>query len=125
MSVNIMSVIENCHYKPNPNSVQCNLAYRGILQFFDAAIFRPIQTHLAYRGRGIGFRYQYPKFPDMQSCTVLTNFVIAIGQAPETYNNLREMFNYPSILTLFDIGITKQIACDFKVAALLVGIQQA
>ena len=35
--------------------VQCNLAYRGlsyrgILQFFDAAIFRPIQTHLSYRG---------------------------------------------------------------------------
>ena len=26
------------------------MAYRGILQFFDAAIFRPIQTHLAYRG---------------------------------------------------------------------------
>ena len=35
------------------------------------------------------------------------------------------MFDYPSTLTLFDIGIPKQIACDFKVAALLVGIQQA
>ena len=57
--------------------------------------------------------------------SVLTNFVIAIGQAPETHNNLREMFNYPSIFSLFDIGIPKQIACDFKVAALLVGIQQA
>ena len=57
--------------------------------------------------------------------SVLTNFVIAIGQAPETHNNLREMFNYPSIFSLFDFGIPKQIACDFKVAALLVGIQQA
>ena len=57
--------------------------------------------------------------------SVLTNFVIAIGQGPETNNNLREMFNYPSIRALFDLGIPKQIACDFKVAALLVGIQQA
>ena len=56
MSVNIVSEIAKCHYKPNPNSV-------------------------------------------------LTNFVIVIKQAPETYNNLREMFNYPSILTLFEIGI--------------------
>ena len=47
-----------------------------------------------------------------------------VEQAPKAYNNLRELFNYPSILTLFDIGIPKQIACDFKVAALLVGIQQ-
>ena len=103
----------------------CNFSMR---QFF--APYKPT-WHIgefysfANRGRGIGFRFQYPKFPDMPSCTVLTNFVIAIGQAPETYNNLREMFNYSSILTLFDIGITKQIACDFKVAALLVGIQQA
>ena len=57
--------------------------------------------------------------------SVLTNFVIAIGQAPETSNNIREMFNYPSIRALFDLGIPKQVACDFKVAALLVGIQQA
>ena len=35
--------------------------------------------------------------------SVLTNFVIAIGQDPETYNNLREMFNCSSILKQFDI----------------------
>ena len=50
--------------------------------------------------------------------SVLTNFVITIGQTPETSNNFREIFNSPSIRALFDIGIPKQVACDFKVAAL-------
>ena len=57
--------------------------------------------------------------------SVLSNFVVAMGNAPENYHNLRELFNYSSIRKLFEIDIPIQIACDFKVAALLVGIQQA
>ena len=48
--------------------------------------------------------------------SVLTNFVIA---------NLKQLFTYPSIQKLFTFDFPVQIACDFKVAALLVGIQQA
>ena len=55
---------------------------------------------------------------------VLSNFVVAVGNAPENYHNLRELFT--SIYgKLFETDIAIQIACDFKVAALLVGIQQA
>ena len=35
------------------------------------------------------------------------------------------MFNHPSILIPFHIGVPEQIASDFKVAALLVGVLQA
>ena len=35
------------------------------------------------------------------------------------------MFNYPSILHYLILEFQNKIACDFKVAALLVGIQQA
>ena len=57
--------------------------------------------------------------------SVLSNFVVAMGNAPENYHNLRELFTYSSIRKLFENDIPIQIACDFKVAALLVGIQQA
>ena len=57
--------------------------------------------------------------------SVLSNFVVAMGNAPENDHNLRELFMYPSIRKLFESDIPIQIACDFKVAALLVGIQQA
>ena len=62
-------------------------------------------------------------FPTPNS--VLTNFVIAMGKGPENYHNLKQLFTYPSISGLFKFDFPIQIACDFKVAALLVGIQQA
>ena len=52
-------------------------------------------------------------------------FVVAMGNAPENYHNLRELFACSSIRKLFENDIPIQIGCDFKVAALLVGIQQA
>ena len=55
--------------------------------------------------------------------SVLTNFVIAMGKGPENYYNLKQLFTYLQKLFTFDFPV--QIACDFKVAALLVGIQQA
>ena len=57
--------------------------------------------------------------------SVLTNFAIAMGKGPENHHNLKQLFTYPSILKLFTFFSPVQIACDFKVAALLVGIQQA
>ena len=57
--------------------------------------------------------------------SVLTNFVIAMGKGPENYHNLKQLFMHPSVCKLFTFDFAIQIACDFKVAALLVGIQQA
>ena len=57
--------------------------------------------------------------------SVLSNFAIAKGHGPENYHNLKEIFNFPSIRKIFSLDSHVQIACDFKVAALLVGIQQA
>ena len=39
----------------------------------DNMCYRMYLTHQIGE-RGIGFRFQYPKFPDMPSCTVLENF---------------------------------------------------
>ena len=57
--------------------------------------------------------------------SVLSNFVIAMGHGVENYHNLKQLFTYPSIRKLFALDIPIQISCDFKVAALLFGIQQA
>ncbi|KAF4655163.1 hypothetical protein FOL47_009557, partial [Perkinsus chesapeaki] len=57
--------------------------------------------------------------------SVLENFLIGMGQAPVTSNNLKELFRYRSISTLFDMDIPKQVACDLKVAAMMVGIKMA
>ena len=57
--------------------------------------------------------------------SVLSNFVIAMGHGPENYHNLKEIFNFPSIRKIFSLDSHVQISSDFKVAALLVGIQQA
>ena len=57
--------------------------------------------------------------------SVPTNFVIAIGKGPENYHNLKQLLIHPSIQKLFTFDFPIQVACDFKVAALLVGIQQA
>ena len=57
--------------------------------------------------------------------SVLSNFVIAMGHGLENYQNLKELFSFPSIQKLFLINAPVQISCDFKVAALIVGIQQA
>ena len=46
-------------------------------------------------------------------------------KGPENYHNLKQLFTYPSITRLVTFDFPIQIACDFKVAALLVGIQQA
>ncbi|KAF4702654.1 hypothetical protein FOZ63_014975, partial [Perkinsus olseni] len=64
-----------------------------------------------------------PYLPSPNS--VLKNFVIGLGQALETQHNLRELFRYPSIKSLFSMGMSKQVACDLKVAAMVVGIQSA
>ena len=37
--------------------------------------------------------------------SVLSNFVVAMGNAPENYHNLRELFTYPSIRKLFESDI--------------------
>ena len=57
--------------------------------------------------------------------SVLSNFVIAMGHASENSENLRSLLNLTSIRNIFNLDIPIQIACDFKVAAMLVGIQQA
>ncbi|KAF4648560.1 hypothetical protein FOL47_003077, partial [Perkinsus chesapeaki] len=57
--------------------------------------------------------------------SVMKNFVIGLGQALETPHNLRKLFEYPSISVLFKSEMPKQIACDLKVAAMVVGIQAA
>ena len=57
--------------------------------------------------------------------SVLTNFVIAMGKGPENYHNLKQLLMHPSVCKLFTVDFALQIASDFKVAALLVGIQQA
>ena len=57
--------------------------------------------------------------------SVLTNFLITMGKGPENYHNLKQLFTYPSIQKLFTFDFPVQIACDFKAAAMLVGIQQA
>ena len=62
-------------------------------------------------------------FPTPNS--VLTNFVIAMGKGPDNYQYLKQLLKYPSVRKLFTLGFSIQIACDFKVADLLVGIQQA
>ena len=64
--------------------IQCNLAYRGILQFF--APYKPTwhigESYTFANGeRGIGFRFQYPKFPDMPSWDffqMFSDYVIAL-----------------------------------------------
>ena len=48
-----------------------------------------------------------------------------MGHAPENYHNLKEIFDFPSIRKIFSLDSHVRISCDFKVAALLVGIQQA
>ena len=55
--------------------------------------------------------------------SVLSNFVIAMGHGPENYHNPKELFSFPSISKIFSLDCHVQISCDFKVAALLVGIQ--
>ena len=57
--------------------------------------------------------------------SLLSNFVIAMGHGVENYHNLKHLFTYPSIRKLFALDIPIQVSCDFKVAAILVGIQQA
>ena len=57
--------------------------------------------------------------------SVLYNFVIAMEHGVENCHYLKLLFTYPSIRKLFALDIPIQIFCYFKVAALLVGIQQA
>ena len=59
------------------------------------------------------------------SNSVLSNFVIAMGHASENSENLRSLLNITSIRNIFKLDIPIQIACDFKVPAMLVGIQPA
>ena len=48
-----------------------------------------------------------------------------MGHAPENSESLRSLFRVTSIQDIFNLDIPIQIECDFKVAAILVGIQQA
>ncbi|KAF4712629.1 hypothetical protein FOZ62_013625, partial [Perkinsus olseni] len=57
--------------------------------------------------------------------SVLKNFVIGIGEGAETRDNLEQIFRCGSVKSLFNLGMPKQIACDLKVSAMLVGIQMA
>ncbi|EER07242.1 hypothetical protein Pmar_PMAR020401 [Perkinsus marinus ATCC 50983] len=57
--------------------------------------------------------------------SVLKNFVVGMGQASETRQNLEQVFGYSSVKALFDLDIPKQVACDLKVSAMMVGIQMA
>ncbi|KAF4691090.1 hypothetical protein FOZ60_016193 [Perkinsus olseni] len=57
--------------------------------------------------------------------SVLKTFVIGLGQAAETRHNLGVLFGLQPIKSLFGLGMPKQIACDLKVAALIVGIRMA
>ena len=57
--------------------------------------------------------------------SVLSNFIIAMGHASENSENLRSILNFTSIRKIFNLDIPIQIACDFKVVVLLVGIQPA
>ena len=57
--------------------------------------------------------------------SVLNNFVIALAKDLENYHNLKQLRIYPSIQKLFAFDFPIQIACDFKIAALLVEIHQA
>ena len=108
---------EFSHYFPECGDIdftlQCNLAYRGlsyrgILQFF--APYKPTwhigeSYTFANRGRGIGFRFQYPKFPDMPSCTVLRNpFSISPQTIPD--NNSRTQ---DELIELINDGYAKEI----------------
>ncbi|EER18744.1 hypothetical protein Pmar_PMAR006364 [Perkinsus marinus ATCC 50983] len=55
--------------------------------------------------------------------SVMKNFLIGMGQASESSHNLKELFRYQSVRRLFDLAIPKQVACDLKVSAMMVGIQ--
>ncbi|KAF4716681.1 hypothetical protein FOZ62_029401, partial [Perkinsus olseni] len=57
--------------------------------------------------------------------SVLKNFVIGMGQASETQKNLEQVLGHSSVKALFHLDIPKQVACDFKVSAMMVGIQMA
>ncbi|EER11486.1 hypothetical protein Pmar_PMAR015675 [Perkinsus marinus ATCC 50983] len=57
--------------------------------------------------------------------SVMKNFLIGMGQASESSHNLKELFRYQSVRRLFDLAIPKQVACDLKVSAMMVGIQTA
>ena len=43
---------------------------------------------------------------------ILSNFVVATGNAPENYHYLRELFTYSFIQKLFEIDIPIQVVCD-------------
>ena len=57
--------------------------------------------------------------------SVLSNFIIAMGHPSENSESFRSLLSFTSIQNISDLNIPIQIACDFKVAAILVGIQQA
>ncbi|KAF4737741.1 hypothetical protein FOZ63_015811, partial [Perkinsus olseni] len=51
--------------------------------------------------------------------SVLKNFVIGMGQASETQKNLEQVLGHSSVKALFHLDIPKQVACDFKVSAMM------